>query len=293
MSGILNVNKPAGVTSHDVVNFVRRLSGQRRVGHAGTLDPLATGVLVVCLGWTTRLSQYLMEGTKRYRAVLRLGAVTDTHDAEGTIVATVDDVDVTREDLSAALARFKGALEQVPPMYSAVKCGGTPLYKLARHGEVVERPKRSVYIYELVLEKWDMPFVTLSVLCSKGTYIRSLVHDLGQQLGCGAYLDSLTRLASGPFRLEETVSLEELARAFDEGRASSLFFPLGRALPQFDRLVVDDEAADGIRHGRPVEGQTPIHGDLSLAFSRSGEPLALLQYDDGRRRWQPIKVFSR
>ena len=291
-AGILNIDKPAGMTSHDVVNRVRRLSGQRRVGHAGTLDPLATGVLVICVGWATRLSEYLMGGTKRYRTTARLGVTTDTYDAEGSVVFEADPGDVSLARVNCALESFEGEIEQIPPMYSAVKHKGTPLYKLARRGEAVTRSARSVHIYELSVADWDPPDVALEVICSKGTYIRSLVHDLGEKLGCGAHLTALTRLSSGSFRVDEATSLEELAVAFEQGRARALLYPLKKALEGFAMLTVDDETAGRIRHGQAVEGPPPEHDTVALALSSFGKPLAVLKYDGSTGRWQPNKVFG-
>ena len=293
LSGILNVNKPAQMTSHDVVDVVRRLSGQRRVGHAGTLDPMATGVLVICMGWATRLSEYLMEGTKRYRATLCLGATTDTYDAEGTVVTEAAYADVTRLQFDAVLLEHLGEIEQIPPMYSAIKRQGVPLYRLARGGESVSREARRVYIEELTVTEWSPPIVTVEVSCSKGTYIRSLVYDVGQKLGCGAHLTALVRVASGPFRLEETVSLTELAEAFAQGRAHTLSYPLTRVLEGFDLFTVDGEMTKRIHHGQAIEGlPAGQKTGLALAMLPSGEPLAVLEYHDDTGLWQPTKVFQ-
>ncbi|MBS1245788.1 MAG: tRNA pseudouridine 55 synthase, partial [Chloroflexi bacterium] len=178
MDGILVVNKPQWWTSHDVVGYIRRLTHQKRVGHAGTLDPMATGVLLVCLGRATRVAEYLMDSDKMYRAVVRLGVETDTYDAEGQVVATRP-VNVDESDLRAALAHFVGAIDQVPPMYSALKRDGKPLYQLARQGIEVERKPRRITIYDIALREWQSPDATIDVRCSSGTYIRSLAHDIG------------------------------------------------------------------------------------------------------------------
>jgi tRNA pseudouridine55 synthase len=291
LAGILNVNKPAHVTSHDVVNVVRRLTGERRVGHAGTLDPLATGVLVVCLGWATRLSEYLMDGRKHYRATLRLGVATDTFDADGVSVGEERPVDASSEDVLAALTEFKGLIEQAAPAYSALKHEGTPLYKLARRGQVVTPPVRRVEIHDLALLDWSPPRVTLDVVCSKGTYVRSLANDLGERLGCGAHLAALVRLASGPFRLEDSVSLDGLAEAFSNNRVGELFFPLERALPDMTVLTLDAEQQGRVHYGQPVEGLAQSGRSMALAVSSAGEPLAILSYQADRANWQPTKVF--
>jgi tRNA pseudouridine(55) synthase len=182
LSGILNVDKPAGMTSHDVVDAIRRLAGQRKVGHAGTLDPMATGVLLVCLGQATRVAEYLMRGRKRYRATVVLGAATDTYDGEGEIVSSGGPTDFSQEQIQAALAGFVGRIEQVPPLYSALKRDGQPLHRLARQGKTIELESRPVEIEEMSLLDWTSPSLVVELTCSPGTYVRSLAHDLGQRL---------------------------------------------------------------------------------------------------------------
>ncbi|MFQ5812702.1 MAG: tRNA pseudouridine(55) synthase TruB [Anaerolineae bacterium] len=295
ISGILNIDKPAGMTSHDVVARVRQISGQRRVGHAGTLDPAATGVLVVCLGQATRVVEYLMASDKVYRARIRLGISTDTHDAEGEVTATAE-VDVRKDELRNALASFIGSIQQVPPMYSALKRKGVPLYKLARQGITVEREPRSVEIHNIELLDWMPPLLTIRVKCSPGTYIRALARDLGQELGCGAHLQSLTRLASGHFTLGEAVSLEALA----QGNWREFIHPLDEALLDFEPLVVDAQAEKRIRQGQQVQVPPlppPIAGgewrhELRRAYSQEGELIAILRYDPQTGLWQPKKVFK-
>lgn len=211
--GILNIDKPAGMTSHDVVNRVRRLAGTRRVGHAGTLDPLATGVLLVCLGRATRLVEYLMGQPKCYQTTVRLGQTTNTYDADGQIMT---DKAVPAYDLSqleAVLQSFRGIIEQQPPAFSAIKQDGQPIYKLARQGKTVEVAARSVTIYELELMDWERPFLQLRVLCSTGTYIRSLAHDVGAALGCGGHVVALRRTAVGAFQVQQAVPLADLDAA--------------------------------------------------------------------------------
>jgi len=299
ISGILNIVKPAGMTSHDVVARVRQIIGQRRVGHAGTLDPSATGVLVVCLGQATRVAEYLMASDKVYRAQIHLGVSTDTHDAEGEVTATAE-VDVSEEEVRRALVFFIGSIQQVPPMYSALKRKGVPLYKLARQGITVEREPRPVEIYNIELLKWNSLLVTIRVKCSPGTYIRALARDLGQELGCGAHLQSLTRLASGHFTLEEAVSLDELAEVFAQGNYQEFIHPLDEALLDFEPLVVDAQAEKRIRQGQQVEAPPlppPIAGGgerekFCRAYSQEGELIAILRYDPQTGLWQPKKVFK-
>jgi len=293
ISGILNIDKPQGWTSHDVVARVRHLSGQKQVGHAGTLDPLATGVLLVCLGQATRVSEYLMRGRKVYRAAVHLGLSTDTYDAGGRVTATAPQVNVTLSQLEEALAAFVGRIEQTPPMYSALKYRGAPLYRLARQGKTVERKPRPVEIYDLKLLDWSSPVLTIEVTCSPGTYIRSLAHDLGQRLGCGAHLSSLVRLASGHFTLDEAISLETLSEAFATGRWAELLRPLDEALLDFEAITFDCQAERRIRLGQPVLGPEPSSSSsLCRAYSTEGRLIALLQYKAQTGLWQPKKVFS-
>jgi tRNA pseudouridine55 synthase len=292
ISGILNIDKPAGMTSHDVVNRVRRISGQRRVGHAGTLDPSATGVLIVCLGQATRVVEYIMASDKVYQAQIRLGISTDTHDAEGEVTATAE-VDVGQEEdwrIREALTAFVGSIQQVPPMYSALKREGVPLYRLARQGITVERKPRPVVIYDIELLDWNPPLFTIQVECSPGTYIRALARDLGQELGCGAHLHSLTRLASGHFTLEEAASLDELTEAFAQGDWQGFIHPLDEALLDFEALVVDAQAERHLRHGQQIQG--PDSPGLCRAYSLKGELIAILTHDSQTGLWQPKKVFE-
>jgi tRNA pseudouridine55 synthase len=304
--GILNLDKPRGPTSHDVVARVRRLTGVRRVGHAGTLDPLATGVLLVCIGKATRVSEYLGAGQKVYRARVRLGITTDTYDAEGQVVASADLAQVSRAEVERALARFRGTIEQVPPMYSALKHEGQPLHRLARQGIEVERAPRRVEITRLELTRWEPPECTLEVTCSPGTYVRALAHDVGQALGCGAHLAGLVRLASGRFRLEDGVTLDAFTQAAEEGRWAALLHPIDAALVQFPALHLDADAARRLCSGQavvalpqsppPCGGEAPAQGragqgGLARAYGPDGAFLALAVYDAAANTWRPHKVF--
>lgn len=295
--GILNLDKPRGPTSHDLVERVRTLTGVRQVGHAGTLDPLATGVLLVCVGRATRLAEYLMSGRKVYRATLRLGVVTDTYDAEGAVVAELP-VLVGRAEVEGALAHFRGPLEQRPPAYSAVKHAGTPLYKYARRGIEAPRPSRCVEVYDLRLVEWWPPECVLEVTCSPGTYVRALAHDLGQTLGCGAHLTALVRLASGDFRLEDALSLPALEQAVQEGRWRALLWPPDRALARFPALHLNTEAARRLCTGQAVAlpgalpAPEPDDGELlARAYGPDGAFLAVVAYDAACGLWRPSKVF--
>lgn len=205
MNGVLVADKPAGWTSHDVVAKVKRTLKARKVGHLGTLDPMATGVLPLVINGATRFARFMHGGTKVYRAALRLGAATDTYDSTGTVVATAPTGGIGEAEVACAFESFRGSIKQLPPMYSSVKKGGVPLYKLARKGVVVEREPREVEIFDLRLLRVDLPEVEFTVECSRGTYVRSLCHDVGSALGCGAHMTSLRRIASGAFTEEEAV----------------------------------------------------------------------------------------
>jgi tRNA pseudouridine55 synthase len=292
--GILNLDKPRGPTSHDIVNRLRTLTGIRRIGHAGTLDPMATGVLLMCVGRATRVSEYLMAGEKTYRARVRLGATTDTYDAEGKVVASSDPSKVSHAETEAALERFCGSIEQIPPMYSAVKHKGQPLHKLARQGIEVERKPRKVEIFQAQLASWEPPEFTIQVSCSPGTYIRSLAHDLGQTLGCGAHLTKLVRQASGTFLLADAVTLETLSQAAEERRWHEFLLPIDRGLADFPSLHLDGGAARRLCLGQAIAApaQERTEGELARAYGPDGTFLAIATYVEADSAWRPHKVFA-
>lgn len=290
-NGFLILDKPRGLTSHDVVSRVRRLTGERRVGHAGTLDPLATGVLVVCLGKATRLAEYVSEGDKIYRAEVRLGVETDTWDADGAVLSEADPASVTRQAVEEALGHFIGEIWQVPPAFSALKHRGQPLYRLARKGIAVEAPPRRVTIYRLALDIWAPPTMILTIHCSKGAYIRSLAHNLGQALGVGAHLAGLVRLAVGPFHLEEALSLEALALSAQRGDWARHLVPMCRALGRFPSVTVEGPVLEAILHGQGVPLEVPLQGGLCAAYTPKGDLAAILAYDGDRGLWRPRKVL--
>src|SRR3989338_7350732 len=252
MTGILNVDKPSGMTSFQVVALVKRLSGERLVGHAGTLDPIATGVLPVCLGQATRVVEFLSEAKKTYLAKIELGIATDTYDITGQVTQRGDTSAVDRERLELALISFRGVIRQTPPMYSAVKYQGQPLYKLARAGITVERQSRMAHIYSLELIDWQSPVATIEVVCSKCTYVRSIAHDLGQALGCGAALLSLARLKYGGFDIKDALSVSSIEHAFRFGYWPELVHPLDSVLAHWEAVVLGDDAEADMKMGRPL-----------------------------------------
>jgi tRNA pseudouridine55 synthase len=300
ISGIFNIDKPAGCTSFQVVSLVRRLSGVRRVGHAGTLDPSATGVLVVCLGQATRLIEYMMEATKVYRAEVRLGITTDTLDATGRTLSEADPSNISRQQVEEALAAFVGEIDQVPPMFSALKHGGEPLYRYARAQRQVERRARRVTIHRLQLLAFQPPLATVEVECGKGTYIRALAHDLGQQLGCGAHLAALARLRVGPFTLDDACGLPALEAAFQEGRWQRLLHFADAALPSWPAVTLSEAQERAVRFGQclaaeslePSPAQAIENDQLCRAYSPQGQLVAILRYDADALVWRPGKVFA-
>jgi len=288
LGGVLCVDKPLGISSHDVVNRIRRVASLRRVGHAGTLDPLATGVLLLCLGRSTRLIEYLVGHNKVYETTVRLGQTTTTYDAEGEIVAERPFSHLSLNQIQDALEPFRGEIQQQPPLYSAIKQGGQPLYKLARQGKTdVARPFRPVTIHELTLLKWDPPYLSLRVECSSGTYIRSLGHDLGEALGCGGHLTALRRLAIGDFTVETAVPLDLLS---PENIANYLL-PPDTAVRHLPRVDLPETAAADILQGKPVpqanaRGAAPA---AARAYGPDKQFLGIITASEGQ--WLARKMF--
>ncbi len=304
MSGLFNINKPSGLTSHDVVARVRRLTKQRRVGHAGTLDPMATGVLLVCVGQATRLVEYLTPGWKTYRAVVRFGITTDTLDAEGKIITQQDASALTESQLRAILPRFVGELNQIPPIFSALKKDGRPLYKYARAGQQVEIAPRRVTISSLTWLDWQPPDLTLEVVCSAGTYIRSLARDLGEAVPptggdeewLGAHLAALTRVASGSWSLSESVTLDQLQNDPDWQK---YLYPINKMLAHLPHVILDESATIDVQHGRQIQldpsriDHLEDDDNLVCAYTSPDDFLAILTLADATKNlWQPKKVIQ-
>ncbi len=287
MNGFLIIDKPEGITSHGVVQRVRRLCRQPKAGHTGTLDPFATGVLPVAVGSATRLIPYLDEGVKEYCAVMRLGEETDTGDRTGMVVRQGGWQDLTDEHICQVAGQFTGVLQQIPPMHSALKRDGVPLYRLARKGVTVERAPREITVYNLSIDSIALPLVTFTVRCSRGTYVRTLAADMGERLGCFAHLVELRRTASGPFGLERSVTLDELEQATADGTGSLPLVTPQQALAHLPELELSPRGVQYVRNGR-VPDQTDIQdkgphltagetvrlcreGEL-IAIARCGEP---------------------
>lgn len=274
INGFIIIDKPAGLTSHDIVNRVRRILGTRKVGHTGTLDPFATGVLPVAVNEGTKAIPFLDEGLKCYEAVMRLGVVTDTLDLTGKVLREADWKAIDRHLMEVVLKRFTGRISQVPPMFSAIKRDGQPLYKLARQGREVERQPREVEISSLELLSFEPPLVGIRVVCSRGTYIRSLADDIGAELGCGAALQELRRTASGPFEISSAVTLEDLEEAGRTATIDRLCISPLAALSHLADIPLSDAGLEMVRHGIspdwndtalpvPIISQTPVLARLS------------------------------
>jgi len=293
VDGILNIDKPQGITSYRVVAAVKRLSGERRVGHAGTLDPMATGVLPVCLGQATRLVEFLAEASKTYLADIELGLTTDTYDASGRVVQRGEPAGIRREQIEAVLASFRGTIRQTPPMYSAIRHHGKKLYELARAGITVARKSRPATIHSLDIVDFQPPLMTIEVECGKGTYIRSLAHDLGQSLGCGAILKSLVRRRYGPFDIREAVSIPSLEAASRSGCWEHFLHPMDSVLSAWPAAAVDEATEQVIRNGLPVALplEPPDHRRCRT-YTADGRFLGVLRFDKETGKWHPQKVFQ-
>jgi len=297
-NGILNINKTTGMTSHDVVAKVRKILRQKRVGHTGTLDPAASGVLPICIGQATRVAEYLSESGKAYQAEIIFGAVTDTYDTEGTVIRTAPVAELTLPQIEQALSHFLGPQAQLPPRYSAIKIQGQPAYKRVRAGEEISLEPRSIYIAQLEIIAWDSPRLTLAIECSKGTYIRSLAYDLGERLGCGAYLGALVRTRSGPFLLSESITLEQIAVAAASGSVEEHLFPADRALQDYPALLLDATTAERVLHGNAFRydhynRDLPTSTDLARVYDTGGHFLAIAEWDAAQQVWKPKKVLAR
>jgi len=298
-SGILNINKEKGITSHDVVERVRRGLRGCKVGHAGTLDPLATGVLVVLVGQAVRISEYVMDLPKIYRATITLGASTDTYDSEGAVTST-GPIDVTKRRLEAGLAEFAGDIQQTPPPYSAAKIDGTRAYRLARKGTPIAPKPRTVHVYRLDLLRFATPNVEIEIECAKGTYIRSIAHDLGVALSCGAHVSKLVRTRVGPFDVDTALGSTDLPSALQDDVLESHLRPTDLGLAHLPSLTAGIEDEKDLRHGQAVEMNdrdlTPTvelsDGLLARGYAEDGRLLGILRFESGTGLWRPHKIFN-
>ena len=295
MKGVLLLDKPAGITSHDVVDRVRRAAHTRRVGHTGTLDPSATGLLIICVGEATRLSEYLTRLDKVYKGYLRFGVVTDSYDMDGKVLEENPVPELDSDAIQEAFDAFSGEIEQVPPMVSAVKVGGKRLYKMARKGETVERKARKVTVKEFRLLGYEAPLAQFRVECTSGTYVRALCHDVGQTLGCGATLDSLRRVAVGRHRVEDAIPGDDFQNEEDVyehlmAMGEALDLPEVVVRPKGEHLV----ASGGTLHRAELKSDCPVTEGWIQIKSERGELLALAQVEKGPVEIQvlPRRVFA-
>lgn len=298
VSGIINFNKPSGLTSFQVVATVRRLTGESKVGHGGTLDPAAMGVLPIFLNHATRLVEYFLNARKAYCARIVLGATTDTYDSEGKFLTSADPSGVTREQVEAVLRSFQGEIEQIPPMHSALKWQGRRLYSLARAGLEVERPPRRINVYDIRLLEWRPPMLVIQVECGRGTYMRSIAHDLGQALGCGAYQDRLVRIQDGPFDIDDGLSLAELELACEHGYWEDLTYPMDEVLLNWEAVVLGKAGQKALLQGQPLNlkpvrksGWPGKGSPFCRVYSGGGDLLAVASLDPYTGVCQPQKVL--
>ena len=293
MDGLINIYKEKGFTSHDVVAKMRGILHMKKIGHTGTLDPDATGVLPVCIGKGTRLCSLLENHDKTYEAVLLLGLETDTQDISGKIVDKKN-VSVTEEQVLAVLDGFRGKIMQIPPMYSALKVNGKKLYEYAREGKVIERSPRPVEIYELKVKNMDLPRVTLTVTCSKGTYIRTLCHDIGRALGCGGCMESLVRTRVGSFYLKDSITLQELEEKRDRNLLESCIVSVEELFADFPGVhtaeMYDILVRNGNRIGNNMLKEKTVENKVRM-YDSSGLFVGIYEYDPGRKDYKPLKMF--
>ncbi len=291
ITGALVIDKPIGMTSHDVVKVVRHGTGIRRAGHTGTLDPRASGVLVVLIGPAVRLSEFLSASDKRYQAILRFGVATDTYDTEGKQVGETKSVDhISEDDFQNLLRKYEGKISQVPPAHSAVKVNGEKAYNLARRGEEVILEPRIIDVYNLELLEWAPPEAVIDVYASSGTYVRSLANDLGSDLGVGAHLTGLRRTKNGQFTLRDAVRLQELKESFEIGDWYKHLIPAAETLSDWHTLELSPDDLDKIKNGVRIPAE-PGSSGWARGLSEQGDLIALLEAAEGDDTWQPRKVF--
>lgn len=307
MNGILLVDKPTKMTSHDVVAYIRKHFHIKKVGHTGTLDPFATGLLILCLGKATKIAQYLVDRDKEYAAVMKLGETTDTQDCTGQVQERRTLPSLSKDTITEVFAKFTGEISQIPPMYSAKKVQGRRLYEIARTGKTVERAARNVTIHELEFIEMTLPLIRFRVVCSKGAYIRTLAHDIGKALGCGAHLTELKRTRIGQFAVSDALALEQLVKMTKETDRSQCLIPLDEALSFLPAVKINEPASTRLAHGAQIILAARDIGNLATSghqeqivriYSASGLFIALARGlvtdHDGEARWQfrPIRVFA-
>jgi tRNA pseudouridine55 synthase len=294
LHGLLVIDKPAGITSHDVVAKIRRITGERKVGHAGTLDPMATGVLPVAVGDATRVIEYLAGASKAYRAEVTFGVATDTLDAEGRVTAIDPDAELDRETVERTVKGFEGAFDQLPPMHAAIKIGGVRLYELARQGQEIERPARPVVVHAIELVAWEPPVATIDVHSSKGFYVRSLARDLGERAGTVAHLSNLVRLSTGPFGLDDAWTLTEL-EAFSRDDVAeqwpSIALHPDALVGEMPAMIIAEEQRERWTNGMGLAIE-PVTGEQVSVYAEGGDWLGIGHGEPERGQWLPDKVVG-
>lgn len=290
--GVLNVYKEKGYTSHDVVAKLRRIVGQKKIGHTGTLDPQAEGVLPVCFGKATRLCDMLTDKDKEYEAVLLLGVTTDTQDMTGEILAVRDTVELEAKEVEEAIQSFVGEYDQIPPMYSALKVNGKKLYELAREGKEIERKPRRVHIFEIQILEMELPRVRMRVSCSKGTYIRTLCQDIGERLGCGGCMDSLLRTRVERFSIQDSIRLDEAEALMGDGRLEEKLVPVEEMFEKMPKRYLKPQAARLVRNGNPFRPEDVLRteGEREEA-APNGEDGRLVRVYDEKQRFIAIYAW--
>ena len=294
INGIINIDKPSGITSMDVVRKIRKASGVRKVGHGGTLDPLATGVIPVAIGKATRLLEYFLMSNKSYIAQIHFGKTTDTFDSEGEIISTKMDPPLDINVIEKTMNSFRGEIEQTPPPFSAIKKNGRRLYELARRGIDTYIEPRNVTVNELKIINYEPPILDLFIRCGKGFYVRSLANDLGKILGCGGYLNDLKRTSLGNFEISKSILLAKAMSAIENGDTSKIVQPLETCVGNFERVNLSLEETTNIKNGQkiPYTLDSSIEkGSLASAFSPKGDLAAIIMFEDKSREWKPVKVF--
>ena len=296
ITGLLNINKPIGITSMDVVREIKKSTGIKKVGHGGTLDPMASGVIPIAIGTSTRLLEYILNGDKSYIATIELGRRTDTYDSEGKTVEKSDPQGISIDDIINVLSKFNGEMTQIPPMHSALKVQGKRLYELARSGTVIERPPRNVTIYEVSLEEFNTPNIVVGVRCSKGFYVRTFADDIGHLLGCGAFLSSLKRVSSGPFNIEDSMTLDQTISMISDGNLQKLIMDPGSCINGAQRIQLNEETETMVKHGRAIgyinESSPITDSSLAVAYDNQSRFVAVLRFNENLQEWHPEKVFN-
>lgn len=293
-NGIINIYKERGFTSHDVVAKLRGILKQKKIGHTGTLDPEATGVLPVCLGRATKVCDLLTDKDKIYKAVMRLGVATDTQDMTGTVINRAVDENLNnlcKDDVTRAIKSFIGDYDQIPPMYSALKVNGKKLYELARSGQVIERQPRRVHIFDIVIEDISLPFVTMTVHCSKGTYIRTLCNDIGEKLGCFGAMESLERVKVSCFDLKNSIKLSDVESYVNSGEIDNYILSVDKLFMDLPEFVDDGRNEKLLNHGNEFFANgIIIDGDVRV-YNKTGDFIGIYKYMESRKMYSPVKVF--